>query len=452
MKYLESINSFVWGVPALIGIIGVGLYLSFRTKFCQMRLLPKALKMFGAQLRFRKNNEQTTSPYRALCTALAATVGTGNLAGVAGAIALGGPGAVFWMWICAILGMVIKFAEATLAVHYRCKNKAGEWVGGPMYMMQRAFRGWGKSLAVIYGFFGVVAAFGVGNATQINTVIGGIDQIIESYSLPSFSGLHLVIGCLLAVVIGLVLLGGAKRIGELAERLVPFAAILYLALAAILLVFHYNEIPGALRAIVLGAMSPEAVTGGVIGSAFAALRVGAARGVVTNEAGMGTASIAHAGADVEHPVQQGLMGIMEVFLDTIVICTMTALVILCSGVGVDYGTDKGIELTLQAFSSFYGNWISIPLTITIGCFALATVFGWGLYGIRCAQFLFGEQAWRWFAWLQIATVMIGAILKTDTVWLLAELVNGLMSIPNLLLLFFLAPKLQTLLNDYLRNK
>jgi AGCS family alanine or glycine:cation symporter len=238
MQLLESLNRFVWGVPALLGVVGVGIYLSVQTKFCQVRLLPGALRMFFRQLCTRKQPGRATTPYRALCTALAATVGTGNLAGVAGAIAIGGPGAVFWMWICAILGMVTKFAEATLAVYKRHKNQTGEWVGGPMYMMQDHFQGGLEKLAYVYSFFGVIAAFGVGNTTQINALIGGIDQIVNAYQLPVFDSLHLIVGAALAVVIGLVLLGGAKRIGELAERLVPFAAVLYILLAFVLLILQ----------------------------------------------------------------------------------------------------------------------------------------------------------------------------------------------------------------------
>jgi len=450
MDFLLSLNHFIWGVPALLGVIGIGIYLSFRSGFCQLRLLPHAFKYFAKQITSKDKNRTGTSPYQALCTALAATVGTGNLAGVAGAIAIGGPGSVFWMWICALLGMVTKFSEATLAIAYRVRNRHGEWIGGPMYMIQSALgKRWHIS-AYLYSFMGVVAAFGVGNATQINAVIGSVDGILNSYQLTPIPGLHLYIGVALAALIGSVLLGGAKRIGALAEQLVPFAAMLYIMLSVGVLIVRAQQIPQALCSIVQGAFSPQAVTGGAVGSFFIALRTGAARGVITNEAGMGTAAIAHAGAEVKHPVQQGLMGIMEVFVDTIVICTLTALVILCSGVGVDYGCDTGIELTIRAFSSVYGGWISIPLTVAICCLALATVFGWGLYGIRCAQFLLGEGIWRYFVWLQVATVIIGAILKTDVVWLLTEIVNGLMAIPNLMLLFRLAPNLLNLLRDYRR--
>lgn len=448
MELLLSLNHFIWGIPALLGVIGIGLYLSIRTCFCQIRLLPSACRHFIEQFISKRNITNGTSPYRALCTALAATVGTGNLAGVAGAIAIGGPGSIFWMWVCALLGMVTKFAEATLAIHYRQRNDAGEWVGGPMYMMHNALGPRWRSMGYVYCFLGVVAAFGVGNTTQINAVIGSMDSILNAFEIPLHPAFHWIAGVVLAVVIAAVLFGGAKRIGKTAEQMVPFAAIVYIVLATVLLLCCADRIPAALQSIIRGAFKPQAVTGGLIGSFFIALRTGASRGVITNEAGMGTAAIAHAGADVAHPVQQGLMGIMEVFIDTIVICTLTALVILCSGVPIEYGCDTGIELTMRAFSSFYGSWVNIPLTVAVCCFALATVFGWGLYGIRCAQFLLGQNAWRSFVVLQIVMVLVGAILKTDVVWLMTEIMNGLMAIPNLILLFLLTPQVISLLRTY----
>lgn len=448
IKILESVNQFVWGVPALILILGVGLYLSIRTGFAQLTMFPRALRSFASRLRGRKDSGEGVSSYQALCTALAATVGTGNLAGVAGAIAIGGPGAIFWMWICAFFGMVTKFAEATLAVRYQECNKDGEIVGGPMYMIRNGLgKGWGW-LAGVYSFFGVVAAFGVGNATQINAVIGGVNSALSAFGGSETTLGNVVMGLILAALITKLLLGGAKRIGTAAEQLVPFASVLYLLLGVGVLCARASAIPGAFASIFQGAFSPRAVTGGILGSAFQALRVGASRGVFTNEAGMGTASIAHASARVEHPAEQGLMGIMEVFLDTIVICTMTALVILCSGVPIEYGTDVGITLTSQAFSAVYGDWICVPIALALCCFAIATVLGWGLYGARCAQFLFGENVWKPFVVLQAATVILGAVLKTGTVWMLSETVNGLMAIPNLLALAWLSPELTRLTRQY----
>ena len=446
MELLDAVNGFIWGVPGLFLILSVGTVLSVRTFWVQFRLFPAALRQFFKSL--RKSETDGVSSYKALCTALAATVGTGNLAGVAGAIALGGPGAVFWMWVCALFGMAIKFAEAVLAVRYRIKAADGNYIGGPMYVVRLGMGKAWQPLAFLYCFFGVVAAFGVGSATQINTVLGGINGAVRSLGGRESAFLNLIIGIALAVILVLVLVGGVKRIGSAAACLVPFASLFYILLCIGVLVMRSGAIPDAFSKIIRGAFDPNAVTGGVLGSAFIALRVGACRGVFTNEAGMGTAGIAHAAAEVTHPAQQGLMGIMEVFIDTIVICTMTALVILCSGISIPYGTDLGIQITANAFSEIYGNWVHIPLAVTLCCLAFATIIGWGLYGTRCAQFLFGEGAWRKFAWLQAGSVILGAVLNTGTVWTLSEIANGLMAIPNLIILLYCCRELIKLTASY----
>ena len=447
-KFLETVNRFVWGVPALILILGVGIYLSIRTGFVQLRLFPKAWRAFLGRLSGWEKTGDGVSPFQALCTALAATVGTGNLAGVAGAIAIGGPGSVFWMWICGILGMGLKFAEATLAVRFRKQCADGSLHGGPMYIIEQGLGKRWQILGYLYCFFGVVAVFGVGNGTQINAVITGINSAVSAFGIQSTCSGDLFLGIALAVLVVTMLLGGAKRIGAVAELLVPFAAVVYILLALGVLIARLDAVPGAFDAIIRGAFSPQAVTGGVIGSGLQALRVGISRGVFTNEAGMGTAAIAHGAANVNHPADQGLMGIMEVFLDTIVICTMTAMVILCSGTPIYYGIDEGLALTTRAFSVVYGDWVSILIALETCCFAFATVLGWGLYGARCAQYLFGDSAWKVFAWLQGLTVVLSAVLQTGTVWLIAEIVNGLMAIPNLIALALLTPELINLLKTY----
>lgn len=446
-KVLESVNSIVWGAPALILILGVGAYLSIRTGFAQLTLFPRAFREFFAKLRGGKAEDGALTPFQALCTALAATVGTGNLAGVAGAMAIGGPGAIFWMWICAVLGMVTKFAEATLAVRFRVKE-GGEWMGGPMYMIRQ---GMGKKwlpLAGIYSFFGIAAAFGVGNATQINAVVTGVNSAVTAFGGRETAMGNVLMGAALAMIICAMLLGGAKRIGTVAERLIPFVSAAYLLLGLGVLIARAQLLPDAFKAIVWGAFSPKAVTGGIVGSMLVTLRIGVSRGVFTNEAGMGTASIAHAVAQVKHPAEQGLMGIMEVFLDTIVICTMTALVILVSGVAIPYGVDVGVALTTDAFSAVYGDWVAVFIAAALCCFAFATVLGWGLYGARCAQFLFGSDVWKKFAILQSVFVVLGAVLNTGTVWVLSETVNGLMAIPNLIALAVLSPELSRLVKEY----
>ena len=439
-KILEAVNAFVWGAPALLMILSVGMYLTLRLKGVQICWLPRALGAFFSA-------EEGESSRRALYTALAATVGTGNLVGVAGAICLGGPGAVFWMWVCGILGMVTKYTEAVLAVRYRVKTGDG-YRGGPMYVMVRGLgKGW-KPLAAVYCLFGVVAAFGVGCAAQVNAAVAGIGEVAERFGHGLGQRGEGVLGLALAAVLGWQLLGGASRIGEAAERLVPFAAGAYILLCIGVLAVKAGEVPGAFAQILQGAFSPRSVTGGALGSGFQALRIGCSRGVFTNEAGMGTAAMAHAGAEVSHPVKQGLMGMVEVFLDTVLICTLTALVILVSGVPIPYGTDAGGSLTTQAFSVVYGPLASVFLAAALVLFAVATVLGWGLYGARCAQFLFGDGAWKYFAAAQTGAIAVSAVMDTAAVWQLAETVNGLMAIPNLITLAVLGGEAAELTREY----
>ena len=445
-KILEAVHGFVWGAPALLLIIGIGLYISIQTGFVQILLFPRGMKLFLSSLISPAEREGVSS-FQALCTALAATVGTGNLVGVAGALCIGGPGAIFWMWLCGLLGMATKYAEVVLAVRYRSRED-GAYVGGPMQMIVNGLGLRWRWLAVCYCVFGVIASFGVGNMAQINAVISGMNGLLLDYGIQETPFRNLLIGLALALLILLVLSGGAKGIGAAAEKLIPVASAGYILLCIGVLYFRYDRIPEALRQILLGAFSPRAATGGMLGSAFLALRVGCSRGVFTNEAGMGTASIAHASAETDHPAQQGLMGIVEVFLDTILICTLTALAILVSGVPIPYGNDLGGQLTNLAFSAVYGRSASVFLAAALSCFAFATVLGWSLYGGRCVQFLFGKGAWKWFVALQTLLVILGSVMNTQAVWLLAETVNGLMAIPNLIALAALSPEVVRLTIEY----
>ena len=445
---IETINAVVWGLPTVLLILGVGIYFSIKTGFCQITLFPKAWRSFISKLKPVKSDSAGISGYQALCTALAATVGTGNIAGVAGAMALGGPGSIFWMWICAFLGMVIKCAEAILAVRYRNITSTGEFHGGPMQIIENGLGKKYKWLAVIYAIFGVVAAFGVGNATQINAVLSGIRSAASTFGYHPEQGFDIFVSLVLAILVALIFSGGARRIGKITQWIVPFASLAYILLGIGVLLVRFSYIPTALETIIRGAFSPQAVTGGIVGSIFVVCRTGASRGVFTNEAGMGTASIAHAAAEVKHPVEQGLMGIMEVFLDTIVICTITALVILCSGVQIPFGTDPGALLTANAFGQIYGSWVNILIALCLVFFAIATVIGWGYYGLRCAQYLFGENVFSIFIVFQMGTVMLAAFLKTGTVWQLAEIVKGLMAIPNLIALMKLSPVFVSNIREY----
>lgn len=454
-KINSAVNSFVWGIPAMVCIIGVGLLLSIRTGFIQFRKFGYTFKVTLGRIFHKKEAaDGSITPFQAVCTALAATVGTGNIAGVAGAIAIGGPGAVFWMWISALLGMCTKFSEVTLAVHFREKNKHGDWTGGPMYYIKNGLGPKWRWMAVLFALLGVLTVFGTGNATQVNTITSAVNTALLSCHVidaSSVSVSSLIIGIIIAVLVALILLGGIKRIGRVAEMLVPFMALLYIILALGVIFLNIDRVPGVFASIFEGAFSPASVTGGVVGSFFLSMQKGVARGIFSNEAGLGTGSIAHATADTDHPVKQGFFGIFEVFADTIIICTMTALVILCSGVPVSYGTDAGAELTINGFIATYGNWVSIFTAVALCCFAFSTILGWGLYGTRCIEFLFGTWINKPFMVVYSLVAVIGATADLGLLWSVAETFNGLMSIPNLIALFLLSGTVVKLVRDYFKN-
>lgn len=450
------VNNFIWGVPAMICIIGVGLLLSYRTRFIQIRKFGYAMKTtLGRMFRKKDVSDGAISPFQAVCTALAATVGTGNIAGVAGAIAIGGPGAIFWMWISALLGMCTKFSEVTLAVHFRERNADGELVGGPMYYIKN---GLGKRwlwLAYAFAVFGVLTVFGTGNATQVNTITAAIDSALFNYGLlqeSAVSGCNLTIGIIITFLVALVLLGGVKRIGKVTERLVPFMALLYVVLALGVVMINIKNVPTVFYSIFYGAFKPSAVAGGITGGFFMSMKKGVSRGIFSNEAGLGTGSIAHACADTSKPVKQGLFGIFEVFMDTIVICTLTALVILCSGIPVNYGNAAGAELTIQGFTSTYGNWVSIFTAIAMCCFAFSTIIGWGLYGARCLEFIFSSKVTKPFMLIYSFIAIIGATMDLGLLWDVADTFNGLMAIPNLIALFLLSGTVVKLMNEYFKTE
>ena len=448
----QVVNDFIWGVPAMVCIIGVGFYLSCRTGFLQIRKFSYAIQTtIGRMFRKRNASDGALTPFQAVCTALAATVGTGNIAGVAGAIAIGGPGAVFWMWVSAVLGMCTKFAEVTLAVYYRETNKEGDLVGGPMYYIKNGLgKNW-QFLAVLFSAFGVLTVFGTGNATQVNTITTAVNSALLSCGLISEGAVktsNLIQGIIIAALVALILLGGVKRIGQVTEKLVPFMALLYIVLSVGIILFRIQALPSVIQAIFEGAFKPAAVTGGAVGSLFMSMKKGVSRGIFSNEAGLGTGSIAHACADTRQPVKQGMFGIFEVFTDTIVICTLTALVILCSQVPVGYGQAAGAELTIQGFISVYGNWVSVFTAVAMCCFAFSTILGWGLYGARCIEFLFSEKVIKPFMVAYSLVAILGATADLGLMWNIAETFNGLMAIPNLIALFLLSGTVVKLTKEY----
>ena len=447
-----AVNNFIWGVPAMVCIIGVGLYLSIRTGFLQIRKFPYAIRTtIGRMFRKKDASDGAITPFQAVCTALAATVGTGNIAGVAGALAIGGPGAVFWMWVSALLGMCTKFSEVTLAVQFRETNADGELVGGPMYYIKNGLPKCWHWLAYLFAAFGVLTVFGTGNATQVNTITTAINSALTNYGLlkpDQISTSNLIIGIVITIMIAMILLGGIKRIGQVTEKLVPFMALLYILLALGVILLNLHVVPRVFASIVEGAFHPSAVTGGVVGSLFLSMKKGVSRGIFSNEAGLGTGSIAHACADTRKPVKQGMFGIFEVFTDTILICTLTALVILCSQVSIPYGQAAGAELTIQGFTATYGNWVSIFTAVAMCCFAFSTILGWGLYGARCIEFLFSSKVTKPFMVVYSLVAILGATADLGLMWNIAETFNGLMAIPNLVALFLLSGTVVKLTKAY----
>ena len=359
------------------------------------------------------------------------------------------------MWVSAILGMCTKFSEVTLAVHFRERNPEGDYVGGPMYYIKNGLSKNWHFLAVLFSAFGVLTVFGTGNATQVNTITTAINSALLNFNVISKSSVdtvNLIIGIFVAILVALILLGGIKRIGQVAERLVPFMALIYIFFALGVVVLNINHLPSVFGSIINGAFHPASVTGGVVGSFFMSMKKGVARGIFSNEAGLGTGSIAHACADTKELVKQGLLGIFEVFTDTVLICTLTALVILCSGIPIGFGADAGAELTISGFTATYGNWISIFTAVALCCFAFSTIIGWGLYGARCIEFLFSSKVIKPFMLVYSLVAILGATVDLGMLWSIAETFNGLMAIPNLIALFLLSGTVVKLVKEYFHEK
>ncbi|MCQ2354939.1 MAG: sodium:alanine symporter family protein [Clostridia bacterium] len=448
---VKEINN-ICNIPAVIIILGVGLFLTIRMKFIQIRKFGFAMKETAGKFLSKKPAEKgAMTPFQALCTALAATIGTGNVAGVAGAIALGGPGAVFWMWISAMFGMCTKFTEVTLAVRFRERNSKGNWVGGPMYYIKN---GLGKKwmwLAYIFCVFGSLCVFGTGNATQVNTIVTSINSALSNFNIIPEDGtftLNLIFGIVIAVLVAVVLLGGIKRLGAVTETLVPFMSIVYILLGLGVVVVNIKAVPYVFSQIFEGAFNPKAVTGGMIGSVITSMSKGVSRGIFSNEAGLGTAPIAHSTTSTKDPVQQGLFGIFEVFISSIIICTLTALTILCSGISVNYGSESGAELTINGLVATYGGWVSVVSAVALCCFAFSTVLGWGLYGTRCIEFMFGSRFNKPFLFVYSAVAILGATMKLDVIWGVSDIINCFMSVPNLIAVALLSPEAIRLIKEY----
>ena len=435
LQTIESINNvvnnFIWGVPAMICIIGVGLYLSLRTGFVQIRKFPYALKTtLGRIFKKKEASDGSMTPFQAVCTALAGTVGTGNIAGVAGAIAIGGPGAVFWMWVSALLGMCTKFTEVTLAVHFRERNRHGDYVGGPMYYIENGLGKSYKPLAVFFAVSGVLCAyFGIGTFAQVNAIVE-ITQL--SVGIPV-----IYTAIALTVLVAVVTIGGLKSIASVAGKIVPFMALLYVVTTVGILLTFADQVPAAISTVLTNAFSPTAAAGGFLGATvMMAMRNGVARGVFSNESGLGSAPIVAAAAKTKWPAEQGLVSMTGTFIDTIIICTLTGLTLVVTGVWK--GDLNGAAMTEQAFSMGLPAFGSMLLLVGLVLFAFTTILGWNYYGERCVEYLIGVKAILPYRIIFIILVACGPFLKLEAIWILADIVNGLMAIPNLIALLALS--------------
>lgn len=426
-ELLNALSGLLWSEYCLIPLLaGVGVYLTFGLRAFPWRHTLRAFALMWRGRRRNSNESGEISPYQALMTALAATVGTGNIAGVATAIHFGGPGAVFWMWVIALFGMATKYSEAVLAVRYREVDDLGNYVGGPMYYIRNGLGHSWRWLAAAFALFGMIAAFGIGNMVQANSVADVLDV---HFSIPP-----LATGVVAAVLAGLVIIGGVRRIATVAAAVVPFMALLYIGVALLIIGFYHAAVPAAFATILAHAFAPESGVGVGI---WVAMRWGFARGCFSNEAGLGSAAIAHAAARTHNAVEQGMIAMLGTFIDTICICSMTALVIMVTGAW--HGPEQGAALSAAAFSAGVGD-LGAPLVgIALALFAFTTIVGWSYYGERCAEYLFGTRVIRGYRAVWIIAVLLGALFELEVVWALADITNGLMALPNLIALVLLSP-------------
>ena len=441
-SFISSINALVWGPPMLVMILGVGLFLSIGLKLMPVLKLRAGFRLMWKG-RTGVESEGEIPPFQALMTALSATVGTGNIAGVATAVFLGGPGALFWMWLTALVGMATKYSEAVLAVRFREVDDRGAYVGGPMYYIRN---GLGKKwawLGVLFAIFAAVAAFGIGNTVQANSVA---DVLQTNFLLP-----HWATGLILMVLVGLVLIGGIKRIGQVASALVPFMAIAYVLVGLVVLAINANQLPSAIAMVFTHAFSPVAAEGGFAGAAvWAAIRFGVARGIFSNEAGLGSAPIAHAAAQTKNPINQGMVAMLGTFIDTIIVCSITGLVIISSGAWTSGET--GAALTSLAFETGLPGFGNYVVAISLAIFAFTTIIGWSFYGERCIEFLFGVKAIVPYRVIWILAIPVGATINLGLIWLIADTLNAMMALPNLVALLLLSPVVFKLTREHFEKE
>ena len=451
--FAGTLNTVAWMYILLPCVFVGGLIFTFGNGAVQFRRFGHAMKnTVGKMFKKTTAGKGAVTPLQAVTTALAATVGTGNIVGTSQAIAMGGYGAVFWLWIAACLGMVIKYSEVTLSIKYRQRNKAGDWVGGPMYYIANGMGPKWKWLGGVFCVLAALAAFGIGNMSQANSIVGSVNGAITAF-VPGFSGqtvVNWVLGIVLAGLTGLVLFGGIKRIGTVTEKLIPVMSILYIIFSLVVIFGNIGSIGDAFRKIFVAAFAPKAILGAASGIMLRqAIVWGLRRSAFSNEAGLGSAPIAHAAAECDGPVQQGMYGIFEVFMDTLVICTITALTIIMSGVDISFGVKPGSELITAAFATIWGSKLSgLFVAIALMLFAYSTILGWSLYGTRCVEYLLGFKASRVYQIIFILVIVVGSVSSLGFVWDFADTFNGLMAIPNFIALFALCPVVFKLTKDY----
>ena len=456
--FTGTLNTVAWLYIFLPCTILGGLYLTIRNRGLQFTKFGYVMKnTLGKMFSKQEAGHGAVTPMQAVSTALAATVGTGNIVGTSQAIALGGYGAVFWLWLAAILGMMVKYSEVVLSIQYRERDAKGDWVGGPMYYVKNGLGSKWQWVGILFCVFASIASFGIGNMSQVNSIVGSLNNAIDAF-IPAAEGergmLNLIFGIVIAVLIAVILFGGIKRIGAVAEKLVPSMALLYIIFGLIVIVAHASNILPAFSKIFRTAFTPAALGGATAGIVLKETVVwGLRRSAFSNEAGLGSAAIAHAAADTPGPVQQGMYGIFECFADTIVICTLTALTIICSGVDINFGVKPGSELITAAFATVFGTKVSsLFVAISLTLFAFTTVLGWSLYGSRCFQYLFGIKAAQFYKAAFVVVIVVGAVASLDVVWDIADTFNGLMAVPNFIALFALSPVVIKLTHDYFFSK
>ncbi len=452
------LNNIAWLYIFLPCVAIGGLFLTIRTGGMQFTHFGYAMRnTVGKMFRKSEAGHGAVTPLQAVTTALAATVGTGNIVGTSQAIALGGYGAVFWLWIAALLGMVIKYSEVTLSIRYRERNSQGDWVGGPMYYITNGMGPKWKWLAVVFCVFATLASFGIGNMSQVNSITGSVVDAAKAFGNVSPQGVSTIswiCGIVLALLVVIIVIGGIKRIGSVTEKLIPFMAILYILFTLVVIVGNIGNVGDAFRKIFVAAFAPKAVLGAASGIAMKqAIVWGLRRSAFSNEAGLGSAAIAHAAAETPSPVDQGLYGVFEVFIDTLVICTLTALTIIISEVPIEFGVKPGSTLIMNAFATVFGGKLSsLFIAVALTLFAFSTVLGWALYGTRCMQYLFGVKAAKVYQVIFAVIIVVGCVAPIDAVWDIADTFNGLMAIPNFIALFALSGVVAKLTRDYFKTK